>query len=72
MSLSLERRNGQQIRIGDNCIIRVDQCDRGRCRLQIIAPRSVLVDRQELVDEDKWAEIALAARKDVPPEREAP
>ncbi len=46
--LILSRRKGERIRIGDNIVIEVVQTTSGRCRLGILAPPEVRVDREEI------------------------
>jgi carbon storage regulator len=46
--LIVARRKGQRIRIGDNIEVVVTELSRGEVRLGIIAPKEVLVVREEI------------------------
>jgi len=48
MGLSLQRKTGEVILIGDDIRITVTQALNGSCRLNVEAPRYVLVDREEI------------------------
>lgn len=50
-SLTLTRRVGESIQIGDDVRIRVVHCTGGRVRFHIQAPRAVRVVRTELIEE---------------------
>lgn len=46
--LVLSRKSGESICIGDNIIVRVVALTGGRVKLAIDAPRSVVIDREEV------------------------
>ena len=50
MSLVLTRRSGQSIRIGDDITITVSEVSGGAVRVSIDAPRTVPVNRTEVLD----------------------
>jgi carbon storage regulator len=50
--LVLSRRNGEQILVGDNVVIKVLAVRNGRVRVGIEAPREVQVRRGELLTKD--------------------
>jgi len=47
--LVLERRTGENIRIGDDIVVMVVQTQSGRVKLGIEAPRQVTIRRKELI-----------------------
>jgi carbon storage regulator len=51
-NLSLTRRNGESIVIGDEIVISVVEVQGGRVRLFIKAPKGVKIQRLEIVSED--------------------
>jgi carbon storage regulator len=51
--LVLTRKIGQEIVIGDNIRIKVVAIDGGRVRIGVVAPKDVVVDRQEIYDRRK-------------------
>lgn len=68
MPLSLTRRRGDQIVIGDDTIIRVVDVGRGDVRIEIESPRQVL--RGELLGDDEFAAIEERAIYDTDDGRE--
>ena len=48
--LCLSRKNGQQIRIGDNIVITVVEVSHGKVVIGIDAPADIAVHRQEVWD----------------------
>lgn len=48
MGLCLTRRLGQKILIGDDIVITLASIDGNKVRLDIVAPKSVAVDREEV------------------------
>jgi len=46
--LVLSRKIGENIVIGDNIVITVVAVDRGKVRLGIVAPKNVVVHREEI------------------------
>jgi carbon storage regulator len=51
--LVLSRRDGEEIAIGENVIIKVLSSGRGRVRIGIEAPRNIAVTRTELPPKDR-------------------
>ena len=60
--LVLQRKTGSKIILGKDIVITVVECDRGRVRLGIQAPRSVSILRDEHVTDDEMTLIAEAAK----------
>jgi carbon storage regulator len=52
--LVLSRRDGEQILVGDNVVIKVLAISHGRVRVGIEAPRDVQVRRSELLSSDRF------------------
>jgi carbon storage regulator len=52
--LVLSRRDGEQILVGDNVVIKVLAIGHGRVRVGIEAPRDVQVRRSELLTSDRF------------------
>ncbi len=52
--LVLSRRDGEQILVGDNVVIKVLAISHGRVRVGIEAPRDVQVRRSELLASDRF------------------
>jgi carbon storage regulator len=52
--LVLSRRDGEQILVGDNVVIKVLAIGNGRVRVGIEAPRDIQVRRSELLDSDRF------------------
>lgn len=48
--LVLTRKIGERIYIGDDIVVTVERIERGKVRLGINAPKSVKINRGELVD----------------------
>jgi len=58
--LVLSRKVGEEIVIGDNVRIKVVAVDGGKVRIGIVAPKNVIVDRQEVHERRlEWAEPAI-------------
>ena len=58
--LVLTRKIGEEIVIGDNIHIKVLAVDGGKVRIGIVAPKDVIVDRQEVHDRRmEWADNAI-------------
>lgn len=51
--LILQRKEGDEILIGDNIVVSVLSIDGGRVRLAVTAPREIPVLRRELLDATK-------------------
>jgi carbon storage regulator len=56
--LVLSRRDGEQILVGDNVVIKVLGVSQGRVKVGIEAPRDVSVRRSELLTSDKFVSPA--------------
>jgi carbon storage regulator len=61
--LVLSRRDGEQILIGDNVVIKVLAISHGRVRVGIEAPREVQVRRSELLTSDRFVSPVRNARR---------
>jgi len=48
-TLVLSRKAGESIHVGDNIIIQVQQCNKGKVRLAINAPKNVRIMRSEIL-----------------------
>ena len=46
--LVLTRKRGEQIRIGDNIVVRVERISEDRVRISVHAPKNISVDREEV------------------------
>jgi carbon storage regulator len=59
--LVLSRKIGEEIVIGDNIRIKVLAVDGGKVRIGIVAPKDVIVDRQEIHEKrmEEWAGPAI-------------
>lgn len=53
MGLTLKRKEGEEIMIGDDIMIRVNYIIGKQCSLDITAPREIKVDRKEIYDARK-------------------
>ncbi len=61
--LVLSRKLGEKIYLADNIVITVVDIDRGKIRLGIEAPRSLLVTRGELISPLERSEIEKKAKE---------
>jgi carbon storage regulator len=61
--LVLSRRNGEEILVGDNVVVKVLSVGNGRVRVGIEAPRDVLVRRSELLSDDRIVSPASKTRR---------
>jgi carbon storage regulator len=59
--LVLSRKVGEEIVIGDDIRIKIVSVDGGTMRIGIVAPREVIVDRQEVHDRRKQWEPSTPA-----------
>ena len=57
--LVLSRKVGEEIVIGDNIRIKIVDIRGGKVRLGIVAPKDVIVDRQEIHDLRKWPDPTI-------------
>lgn len=51
--LTISRKLGEKVLIGDNIWVQVAEIDRGKIRLRISAPRGVPIMREELIGLDR-------------------
>ena len=51
--LTLSRRSGEEIVIGDNVRLKVDEIRGGKVQLSFDAPREVTILRKEILDRDE-------------------
>lgn len=65
--LVFSRKEGEKVCIGDDVIITVVEIDRGRVRLGIVAPKGVLILREELADGGPQDEEGAPAGSSPPP-----
>lgn len=49
-TLVLSRKAGESIHVGDNIIIQVQMCSKGKVRLAINAPKDIRIMRSELLN----------------------
>lgn len=60
--LVLSRKVGEEIVIGDSIRIKIVAVDGGKVRIGIVAPKDVIVDRQEIHDRRKqWDDVPPAS-----------